>query len=243
MTRILRYAVRHQPVMDLAHAFSIQFPHLIIHIDSAKPDKSYGNFMNGTMTSTISSMYNFDVPSSAAGKTCTLEFMFPTYDQLETSSYAISGDGKAEFYTLTKPAAKDDTFNHSPASDKYLGEYSLTPGSASTVGSMACPAGQTVGIWMVSATGSSLNYFQDSNPCRKSLHLTAQFGEPHADSLFHSNRPVHECCVSAHGHRKIQRLQGESTRGDGFCAKSRGDPVRKALALERRFGVSVIACE
>lgn len=36
---------------------------------------------------------------------------------------------------------------------------------------MACPAGKTIGIWMFSATGSSLNYFQDFNPCRECLSL------------------------------------------------------------------------
>lgn len=135
-------------------------------------------------------MFNFDIPADAAGKTCSLEFMFPAQDQLETSAYTISGDGKANFYTLDKPAHKSNTFNTSPKSDKvslrpflphidtanfdpsqYLGEYTLTPGSSSRIHSMACPAGKTIGIWMFSATGSSLNYFQDFNPCRKSSPL------------------------------------------------------------------------
>ncbi|RMY75624.1 hypothetical protein D0863_02459 [Hortaea werneckii] len=148
-----------------------EFPHQIIHINSAEPDKAYGNFFNGTMTSTISSMFNFDIPADAAGKTCSLEFMFPEQDQLETSAYTISGDGKANFYTLEKPAHKSNTFNTSPKSDKYLGEYTLTPGSSSKVHSMACPAGKTIGIWMFSATGSSLNYFQDFNPCPIGLFM------------------------------------------------------------------------
>ncbi|KAI7487258.1 hypothetical protein KC367_g2365 [Hortaea werneckii] len=148
-----------------------EFPHQIIHINSAEPDKAYGNFFNGTMTSTISSMFNFDIPADAAGKTCSLEFMFPAQDQLETSAYTISGDGKANFYTLDKPAHKSNTFNTSPKSDKYLGEYTLTPGSSSRIHSMACPAGKTIGIWMFSATGSSLNYFQDFNPCPIGLFM------------------------------------------------------------------------
>ncbi|KAI6894418.1 hypothetical protein KC318_g3235 [Hortaea werneckii] len=148
-----------------------EFPHQIIHINSAEPDKAYGNFFNGTMTSTISSIFNFDIPADAAGKTCSLEFMFPTQDQLETSAYTISGDGKANFYTLEKPAHKSNTFNTSPKSDKYLGEYTLTPGSSSKIHSMACPAGKTIGIWMFSATGSSLNYFQDFNPCPIGLFM------------------------------------------------------------------------
>ncbi|KAI7197781.1 hypothetical protein KC363_g222 [Hortaea werneckii] len=148
-----------------------EFPHQIIHINSAEPDKAYGNFFNGTMTSTISSMFNFDIPADAAGKTCSLEFMFPAQDQLETSAYTISGDGKANFYALDKPAHKSNTFNTSPKSDKYLGEYTLTPGSSSKIHSMACPAGKTIGIWMFSATGSSLNYFQDFNPCPIGLFM------------------------------------------------------------------------
>ena len=72
---------------------SIQFPHLIVPINSTAPNKAYGTGYNSTASGTVSSIFNFDIPQSYAGKTCSLEFLFPTQDQLETSAYEFSGPG------------------------------------------------------------------------------------------------------------------------------------------------------
>ena len=113
-------------------------------------------------------MFNFDIPASNAGKQCTLTFLFPEKASLETSSYSTSGDGLFEFYQLSKPATKSMSWDSSPDFSASLGTYMLTPGSAATISTFACPAGQTIGIWMDSANDAMLNYFQDFNPCRKS---------------------------------------------------------------------------
>lgn len=69
---------------------SWQFPHLIVPVNSAEPDKAYGTQFNGTASGTISTIFNFDIPASYAGKECSIEFLFPTQDQLETSAYTYS---------------------------------------------------------------------------------------------------------------------------------------------------------
>lgn len=92
--------------------------------------------------------------------------MFPTQQQLETSAYEMSGDGKTNFSYLKKPASKYDSFNSLPDAEKWLGEYTLKPGTSSKIHEHECPAGQTVSIWMY-GSGTYLNYFQDYNPCRE----------------------------------------------------------------------------
>nr|POF02516.1 hypothetical protein CFP56_58147 [Quercus suber] len=144
-----------------------EFPHLIIPIDSAHPDFAHGTAFNGTMTGTISSIFNFDVPASNRGKTCTLEFLFPLQHQLETSSYEFGGPGRFHVSTLKVPATKATTFNNAGATWADLGVYSFTPGSATTIGSWPCFAPSLIGVKVSAANDTSLNYFQDFNPCRR----------------------------------------------------------------------------
>jgi len=54
---------------------STQFPHLIVPIDSQNPNKAYGTSYNGSASGSQSSIFNFDIPASDAGKTCSLEYV------------------------------------------------------------------------------------------------------------------------------------------------------------------------
>ena len=150
-----------------------QFPHLIVPINSADANKAYGTCYNGTASGSISSIFNFDIPTSYAGKTCSLEFLFPTQDQLETSAYEFSGAGTFEIGILDGVATKDTTYANAPQVAYSFGTFTLKPGTATDIG--ACPdgclAGEAMSFWMSPVGGSSLNYFQDSNPCRKSTSL------------------------------------------------------------------------
>jgi hypothetical protein len=77
-----------------------QFPHLIVPINENDKTKFYGTSYNGTAGGGISSIFNFDIPATAKGKTCKLQFLFPKQNQLETSAYTISGPGTFKFATL-----------------------------------------------------------------------------------------------------------------------------------------------
>lgn len=140
----------------------------MVPVDRVNGNKAYGNSLNGTISSTLSTVFNFDIPASDAGKQCTLEFLFPTQDNLETSAYSFHGAGKMSFHKLTAPATEETTFNTLPSVHQHLGDYTVTPGTATAVSSYTCAAGQKIAFMMSSADGSSLNYFQDYNPCRKS---------------------------------------------------------------------------
>ena len=63
----------------------VQFPHLIVPIDEANAEEEFGTKYNGTASGSVSSIFNFDIPQSYSGLQCTVEFLFPTQDQLETS--------------------------------------------------------------------------------------------------------------------------------------------------------------
>lgn len=140
-------------------------------VDSSKPSKAYTTSFNGTASGSISSIFNFDIPASAAGKTCSLDFLFPTQSQLETSAFSLTGKGEVEFSILEAPAKQGTTYDNKPKSHRILRNLNLVPGHASLISKYPCPAGETIGVEMTAKADTCLNYFQDFNPCPIGLYI------------------------------------------------------------------------
>ncbi|KAJ5493073.1 hypothetical protein N7539_001819 [Penicillium diatomitis] len=145
-------------------AGNYEFPHLIVPVNSASPNTEYGTSFNGKVTSTISSIFNFDIPSSDSGKTCSLVFLFPNKSDLQTSSYTFSGDGKIDIAALSAAANTHTTYSNAPSVSKDLGTITISPGNSYVVSTFACPAGERVAYEMKNAGSTNLDYFQDYNP-------------------------------------------------------------------------------
>lgn len=143
---------------------SYEYPHLIVPIDSSSPDTAAGTSYNGEVSSTISSIFNFDIPASDSGKTCTLVFLFPEQKDLETSSFTFSGDGKVDFAELSSTASESTTYNNAPSVKQDFGDFTLAPGNSYVISSFACPAGQAVAYEVKEAGSTNFTYFQDYNP-------------------------------------------------------------------------------
>lgn len=150
-----------------------EYPHLIVPVSKDKPDTAQGTSYNGTISPSTSSIFNFDIPASDSGKTCSLVFLLPTQDKLTTSAFSLSGSGGFDVAQLKSPATAQTTYKSVPATEKDLGgPSSVTPGNEYVVASGPCAAGQKVG-YEVSATGSlDLNYFQDYNPSPIGFYVT-----------------------------------------------------------------------
>jgi hypothetical protein len=148
-----------------------EFPHLIIPVDSAKPSKSYTTSFNGTASSTVSSIFNFDIPASAAGKTCSLDFLFPKQSQLETSAFSLTGSGEVEFSILEAPVASGTTYETKPKTHYSFGSIKLAPGNAYHIAEYECAAGSTIAFELKAKDDTCLNYFQDFNPCPIGLYV------------------------------------------------------------------------
>ncbi|KAJ5774110.1 GPI anchored cell wall protein [Penicillium paradoxum] len=149
-----------------------EFPHLIVSVDSSSPDHAAGTSFNATVTSTISTIFNFDIPSSDAGKTCSLVFLFPHLQDLETSSYSFSGDGKIDFSKLSSVAKDTTSFSNVPSLSQDLGTMTVSPGNSYLVSTFACPAGEAVAYEMKNAGSTDLNFFEDWNPSPLGLYIT-----------------------------------------------------------------------
>ncbi|OJJ40895.1 hypothetical protein ASPWEDRAFT_47606 [Aspergillus wentii DTO 134E9] len=139
-------------------------PHLIIPVNSESPDKAYGSSFNGTISTTESTLYNFDIPSKDAGKTCSLVFLFPKKEDLETSSFTFSGDGKVDFSQLDSSVSIKTNYQNTPAVKEDYGVKTLSPGNSYTIATFECPAGQAVAYEMKNAGSTYLDFFEDYNP-------------------------------------------------------------------------------
>ncbi|EHK40052.1 hypothetical protein TRIATDRAFT_42133 [Trichoderma atroviride IMI 206040] len=151
-----------------------EFPHLIIPVDKTKPDNAPGTSFFGEVSSSVSSIFNFDIPSDDKGKTCSLVFLFPQQKDLTTSSFNITGSGALDFASLSKPATQSTTFNNQPSKKQDFGTTTVSPGHSYTIATFACPAGEAIAFEISDANGggTSFRYFQDYNPSPIGLYIT-----------------------------------------------------------------------
>lgn len=152
---------------------SYQFPHLIIPIDSSNPNTAAGTSYNGEVSSTISSIFNFDIPSDYSGKTCSLVFLFPTQDQLQTSSFTFSGNGGIDFSLLSGVATQSTDYANAPGVATDYGVTTVAPGNSYSIATFACPANTAVSFELKASGDTCLDYFQDYNPSPIGLYITS----------------------------------------------------------------------
>ncbi|KAE8314550.1 ubiquitin 3 binding protein But2 C-terminal domain-containing protein [Aspergillus transmontanensis] len=148
---------------------NFEFPHLIIPVDSVSPNTAFGTSFNGKVTSTISSIFNFDIPQADSGKMCNLVFLFPQKADLQTSSFSFSGDGKINFSKLSKAATTSTTFKNAPSTSQDLGDITISPGHSFVVSTFSCPAGEAIAFQMKNAGTTDLDFFEDFNPPPESV--------------------------------------------------------------------------
>lgn len=152
---------------------SYQFPHLIIPIDSSQPNSAPGTSYNGEVSSTVSSIFNFDIPPSYAGQTCSLVFLFPTQAELTTSSFTFSGNGGIDFSLLNGVATQATDFANAPEVETDYGVTTVAPGNSYTIATFACPAGTAQSFELKASGDTCLTYFQDYNPSPIGLYITS----------------------------------------------------------------------
>ncbi|TKA81066.1 hypothetical protein B0A49_00686 [Cryomyces minteri] len=149
-----------------------EYPHLIVPVDPSKPDTALGTSYNGSISSKISSIYNFDVPAADTGKTCSLIFLLPKKSELETSNFTLSGTGAIDFGMLSSAATAGTTYDSIPSTAKDYGVTTVVPGNAYTIATFPCPAGERVSYKANAKDNTCLNYFQDYNPSPIGLYIT-----------------------------------------------------------------------
>lgn len=154
-----------------------EFPHLIIPISSSNPATAYPNTLTPFITAgDISAVFNFDIPESRNGQSCSIQFFFPALNQLNTSFFQLRGFGTYSFSMspLGVGAVEGNTtFDNRPLPAYVHGfpkAVSMQPENAYAIGSTLCVPG-SISITM-SSSDSNLAWFQDFNPCPIGLFIT-----------------------------------------------------------------------
>jgi Ubiquitin 3 binding protein But2 C-terminal domain len=147
---------------------NFEFPHLIVPISKANPDRAYGISYDGIITpGDMASIFQFDIPAYRAGQNCTLEFLFPSQSQLTTSSYTYQGPGTFEFsgYAAGSAATAYTTYNQQPPVGPYppFPPIHMEPGNAYTIDVGPCVPGVVGGL--TGSNDTTLIFFQDYGTC------------------------------------------------------------------------------
>ncbi|KAF4539344.1 GPI anchored cell wall protein [Lasiodiplodia theobromae] len=152
---------------DLAGDY--QYPHLIVPVNASTPSQSYGTQYNGRVNTSpqVCTLFNFDIPQSYAGSTCSAVFLLPHKDELETSDYDLTpaSGGKVSFALLDAPADQATAWDSVPAKKQDFGGFDIAAGTRFVVATAECQAGQTIAYEMCAQGGDlSFEWFQDWNP-------------------------------------------------------------------------------
>lgn len=143
---------------------SKNYPRIITPVSSTYPDTVYGPQYFASIGNGNSTIFTFDYQTAG---TCTLEFKFPTTQQIEalngTTSYSISSSSiDVTLYQLAGVASANADYTTKPARAAAF-DAVLTPGTNSTITSFACPVGTSVSYELVATNGNSLTWFEDYN--------------------------------------------------------------------------------
>lgn len=150
-----------------------QTPHLIVPISSEHPNESFGTQYNGQINSTVSTIFNFDIPQSYEGKQCSIIFLLPNKDELKTSSYDFNGSGSLRSTELSAAANTKTSYNIAPPAKKDLGSVEIHEGNSYVIATGDCQAGTTQSVELSSKDGLSLSFFEDYNPSALGLFITS----------------------------------------------------------------------
>jgi len=136
------------------------YPHLIVPVSSASPNTAYGTQYFAYVNSVNSTIFNIDVESSWAGKTCDLIFTIPDKSLLETTDYNYKSQGSFAVSQLDTVATQQTTYSNMGASTN-VGTFPITVGTKTVIVSGSCAAGTTQSFEFSSANGLDLTWFND----------------------------------------------------------------------------------
>jgi hypothetical protein len=159
-----------------------EFPHLIVPTSSESPDHAFGNSYSAAISNKNTTLFNFDIPSTApySSGTCALLFLFPYGTDLDPSAgkYYFSGteqeagaNGGLNFSLLDNIADASTTFDSTPGVEEDYGKTQIIPGNRYVVHSGSCRAGKTLTYKVESVGRVELDYFQDSAPSAIGLYI------------------------------------------------------------------------
>lgn len=141
-------------------------PSLIVPVDKADPSKVVGNGYVAQLSSTMSTVFVFDVRPENQGKTCNLAFhMPPAFPWPDMSPVKIKSPGGIIVSSVGQQAASADISANNVGSSSVVGWVpSIQSANQYHIASVPCAAGQRVAYQIESTGGLAMDFFQMTVP-------------------------------------------------------------------------------
>ena len=155
-------------------------PTLMVPVSARFPNVPFGSTKTPLITpNDFCTIFNLEIPPSAVGKTCTLEFLFPSHTQTLTP-YLYTGGGHFSFtgYAFGSGATEETTYAHQPPAGPSPPSPPavLSPGHAYVinVGGCAIQTGMS-GLevsGMLCSDDTTFGYLQSDHECPIGFYVT-----------------------------------------------------------------------
>lgn len=140
-------------------------PRLIIPVDRANPSKMSGTGYNAQLSPAISSILQYEIKPSAAGKTCSLVFyMPPVFQYPEMSPAKLRSPGGINISRVSSPINGDVRAMDIGTASAVGTIPALEPGHLYNIASGPCEAGQRINYQFDSIGGLDITWFQLTSP-------------------------------------------------------------------------------
>jgi glucan endo-1,3-beta-D-glucosidase len=150
-------------LIDLSGLYEI--PHLLVPIDLSNAGNIIGNRYVAQISSTHSTLFNFDIPPEYQGKTCNLVFHVPPESQEWWHPWHLTTPGGIIFSKLEVPAtAISSSDSVSSSSSGPIGAVNSLESGGYLVNSAPCEAGKKLGYRADALGATDLQYFQMTSP-------------------------------------------------------------------------------
>lgn len=149
--------------IDLSGLYEI--PNLLVPIDLSTPGNILGNRYIAQISSTHSTLFDFNIPPEYQGKTCNLVFHVPPESQEWWHPWHLTTPGGIVFSQLEVPATaltSADTVSGSTSGP--IGAVNSLESGAHLVSSAPCEAGKILGYRADAVGATDLQYFQMTSP-------------------------------------------------------------------------------
>lgn len=147
-----------------------EIPHLLVPIDRSNGSNIIGNSYIAQISSSFSTLFNFNLPSEFQGKTCNLVFHVPPESQEWWHPWHLSTPGGILFSQLETPATAL-TSSGTVSNSRPIGSVNSLELGGHPVSSAPCEAGTTVGYRADALGALDLQYFQMTSPAA-GLYMT-----------------------------------------------------------------------
>ncbi|KAI0475483.1 GPI anchored cell wall protein [Xylariaceae sp. FL0804] len=161
-------------------------PSYITHVSQKHPDQSFGPQQTGVFTpNDLASIFSFDVPASRTDANCTLEFLFPSRNQLAPGEPPFLYEGGGSFffsgYNPGSCPGPQTTYNNQPEPGPFgaFPPIHMEPGFAYTIDVGPCfVSAGLCAAGMTSTNDTHFSFVQNSRTCPIGIYTAYSYGLP-----------------------------------------------------------------